>query len=413
MTRTDSKRVTLRKAWLAVHRWLGLTVGLLLVLIGLTGSLLVFDHAIDEWLHPQLLLTQGSGTPQPVAVLLQAAEAEFGKAATSATRPRVEDGVWTVWFASGVKEHPTYTAVYVDPYTAKVTGQRVWGRDLISWIYRLHYQLVAGTPGMIIVGLTGIVLIVSTLTGIVLWWPLFRRSWRAALAVRRGKLFHYDLHKSLGALTAVFLVVISFTGAYMEFYPWVTAAIKLVAKVTDPPENLQSTVVADRAPIAADEAIRLAQKQFPYAKFDHLHPPTGDEGFYEVAFRQAGEVQRSYGRSQVFLDQYTGEILALRRPQDSTLADRFIASQFPLHNGEAFGLPGRWLVFFAGLTPAVFYVTGAMIWWRKRQSRHRQAIRSAGRRERLPPVPREIAETLHENSSASGGVADEELQLTR
>ncbi|MGH7201474.1 MAG: PepSY domain-containing protein, partial [Planctomycetaceae bacterium] len=60
--------------------------------------------------------------------------------------------------------------------------------------------------------------------------------------------------------------------------------------------------------------------------------------------------------------------------------------QFPLHNGEAFGLAGRWIVFFSGLTPAVLYVTGVTIWWRRRRSRRRQrqTARSDRPRQRTP-----------------------------
>lgn len=98
---------------------------------------------------------------------------------------------------------------------------------------------------------------------------------------------------------------------------------------------------------------------------------------YEVAFRQSSEEQRSFGRTQVFLDRYTGEILTIRSPRDFTAADAFFAWQFPLHNGEAFGLLGRWLVFVIGLVPGLLYVTGFMMWWRRRRSRISRDRRSS------------------------------------
>lgn len=370
----------IRKNWLVVHRWIGLTVGLLFVLLGLTGSVLVFDHAIDEWLNPDLLLTTESGRRRSVQDVIAAAESVQAAAgdlestvaaqAVSVSKPRVENGVWTVWFSIGTEEQPAYTGLSVDPYTLKANGGRVWGTDLMSWLYRLHYQLVAGDVGMVIVGVIGIILMFTIVSGIILWWPLWKHSWRAAFAIRSGRRFQYDLHKFVGTVSAVFLLVIAFTGVYMEFPTYIRDAVGTFSETTAhyEPEDLKSADADNRPMLTADEAIATASKLFPDAAFDHLHPPQAADGFYEVAFRQPDEIQRSYGRTQVFIDAYSGEPLVILSPEDFTAADTFFAWQFPLHNGEAFGLTGRWVVFLAGITPTVLYVTGALVWWRRRRT---------------------------------------------
>lgn len=361
-----------RKLWLTAHRWLGLTVGLLFVLIGLTGSILVFDHAIDEWLNPELLLTEKSGETQPVSEIIAAAEAGYAggeQSALSLSKPRVENGVWSVWFSSGTPEVPTFTAVHVDPYTANVTGERVWGEYLMSWIYRLHFRLVAGVTGGIIVGVVGIMMLISVCSGIVLWWPLWKNGWRAAFAIRSGPRFNYDLHKTIGIAASGLLLILAFTGIYMEFPQTFNAAIEAVAETTESPEDLKTRAPKSSITYSPDEAIVIAQKLYPDARFDHMHP-MNEHGVYEVAFRQDGEVQTTFGRTQVFVDGHTGEILATYTPSDFTAADVFRIWQFPLHSGEAFGLFGRLVVFLTGLTPAVLYVTGFLMWWRRRKSRN-------------------------------------------
>lgn len=374
--RTGGTKIRLRRYWLIAHRWLGLTAGLLFVLLGLSGSALVFDHAIDEWLNPELLLTANSGPRASLDAVIDSAETEYGGKALSVTKPRVANGVWTVWFSGGTRAEPKFTAVHVDPHTAQVTGKRIWGEDLMSWIYRLHFRLLAGPAGGVLVGIIGVVMLISIISGIYLWWPLFRSSWRAAFAVRRGQRLNYDLHKLGGVVSAIFLAVITFTGVCMEFPQQFRAAVALASKETPPPDDLKSKRGSTRHPLTPDQAIALAAPYFPNAEFDHLHPPTGEEGVYEVAFRQPGEVQQSYGRTQLFLDQYTGEVVARRTPDKFTAADIFFAWQFPLHNGEAFGLAGRWIVFFLGLTPGILYVTGLLIWLRRRKSRKSDPRRS-------------------------------------
>lgn len=368
-------KARLRKTWLTVHRWVGLTVGLLFVLLGLTGSLLVFDHAIDEWLNPDLLLTAGSGTPRPLADAIAAAEKAYEgqpKQAIALSSPRVKNGVYTVWFQGGTKESPTFSLVYVDPYTGRVTGQRVWGNDLMSWIYKLHYTLHGGDWGETVVGLSGVVLMLSICSGVYLWWPLWKSGWRAAFAIRRGSRFHFDLHKTVGIVSALVLLLIAFSGVYMVFPEWVKPVVTIFSQETLPPTDLRSQGSAKEPILPPEQAIAIAQELFPAATFCHFHPPHEPDNVYEVTFRQPGEVQRSFGRTQVWVDARTGDVLSVRTPNEFTTADTFIAWQFPLHNGEAFGLVGRWIVFCAGFTPAILYVTGLLVWWRKRRSHRRQ-----------------------------------------
>ena len=43
----------LRNLAFTLHRYIGLAVGIILVIVGLTGSLLVFEHEMDEWVIQQ------------------------------------------------------------------------------------------------------------------------------------------------------------------------------------------------------------------------------------------------------------------------------------------------------------------------------------------------------------------------
>lgn len=368
--------VRFRRIWLAIHRWLGLTFGLAFVLLGLTGSLLVFDHAIDEWLYPQLLLTAETGDPKSLQEILDAADAGYQgdsagvlSTALAVGKPRVANGVYPVLYRGGTDAAPEFIIVYVDPYTAEVTGQRTFGTDPMGIVYSLHFRLLAGMFGGLAVGVIGIVILISLVSGIVLWWPLIKGGFRAALAIRGGSRFTYDLHKTTGIVTALFLIVITFTGVYMELPFIIKPVLEVVSTKTKPPKDLKSAAAAGRRSLTADEAIQIANREFPNAVYDHLHPPEGEEGVFEVAFRQPDEVQSSFGRTQVYLDQYGGEVLFVHSPETFTATDTFDAWQFPLHNGEAFGLIGRWGVFALGIVPAILYVTGFLLWYRRKRKK--------------------------------------------
>ncbi|WP_417387372.1 PepSY-associated TM helix domain-containing protein [Gimesia sp.] len=376
----------LRRLWVITHRWLGLTAGLLFVLIGLTGSLLVFHRTIDEWLNPQILVSAGNGASRTVDEVLQAAEQSLTDANLQlffAEPPRTELGVWTVWFRNTSDKTAGFTQVYVDPSSAEVTGQRVWGEYFVTWMYSLHYKLLSGRTGEIIVGLCGLILMVSVASGVYLWWPLWRHSWRAAFAIRSGRRFQYDLHKSTGVIAALLLLVVSFTGVYMIFPEWVRPCVLAVLDDGEPrSENKNSNPVSGGKRIDVSQATAVAQSVFPDAEFKRVKLPSKPKDAFEVRLRQAGEVRKSSGNSRVWIDQYSGEVLSVRDSNQRSAADAFFAWQFPLHNGEAFGLVGRWIVFVSGLMPAVLYVTGFLVWWRRRRTHRSQT-----------PVQLELQET--------------------
>jgi len=51
MAKTTKKR--LRATWLQVHKWIGLTLAILIIPISLTGSALVWKGWVDQQLQPQ------------------------------------------------------------------------------------------------------------------------------------------------------------------------------------------------------------------------------------------------------------------------------------------------------------------------------------------------------------------------
>lgn len=90
---------------------------------------------------------------------------------------------------------------------------------------------------------------------------------------------------------------------------------------------------------------------------------------YAIEKRQPGEANRRRPRSKVWIDQYSGEVVAVEDPEKFTGGETFFNLMWPLHNGEAFGLPGRILWCLTGLVPLVLYITGLTVWLRKRRAR--------------------------------------------
>lgn len=369
-----------RAWWLAIHLWLGLSVGAVLAIAGVTGSVLVFWLELDEWLNPALLtvdVPSGEAAYRPVGELLAAAEraARPGSRVTYFVGAPHSRAVTIVNLEAPSKD---WQQVYVDPYRAQVTGVRNHPADewvpsaLIQTIFQLHFALFLGDRGMLVVAIAALLLLVSILSGLVLWWPL-TRQWRSAFAIRRPTnpvRLTFDLHKTLSLYSAVVMIAVLLSGIFMNWtapFVWVTS---LFSPQTRGPDDVPTSVSAPgAAPIGLSRAVALAAAAYPGGRLNTVALPENPTGAYQIGWHDVPGVSAFWSERIVYVDQFSGAILDVRDPtRRRTAGETFLAWQWPLHSGQAFGMPGRLLVFAAGLLCPAIYVTGLLMWWRKRRA---------------------------------------------
>lgn len=375
------KRHVLRKCWATIHLCLGLVLGSAFVLSSLTGSTLVFYKAFDEWLNPELLTSAGIGSFRPLSEILAAARTAGPPNGHLETLrfPEHDHGTFLAWYkipadASGVVRR---FQVRIDPYTAAVISRdREWGRTLVSFLYVLHKSWWLEKLGETMVGFTALFLMVSVGTGVYLWWPRPGKLRQALKLPINGTAiqWHCAFHKLIGLYSAVILFILAITGVYQVFPSYVIPLVRTFSPVHEVPKEreLQSVPPGEVKSISVEEAVASARQVFPEAELKYLAVPHDEKGVFRIVMRQQGEVRKSSGQSQVWIDQYSGEVLAFRDWRTFTSGEIFLTWLFPLHNGEAFGLPGRWTVFVAGFIPLILFLTGLRIWWLKRLAYRRQ-----------------------------------------
>ncbi|QPJ66303.1 MAG: PepSY domain-containing protein [Candidatus Nitrohelix vancouverensis] len=341
---------------------------------GLTGSALVFYQDIDEFLNPGLLKVEPGEDHLPLSEITLAAQ----KAAPVEAKPsrlylpRHPQMPIKVRFSLSRDGEKVLLDVMVNPYTAEALGQREWGGYLMSFLYKIHYTLALGDIGESIMGAMGALLIGSIVTGLVLWRPKLRSFFQAFTFRRSANLtrFIYDLHKTIGAYSSVVLLVIAFSGIYMIFPQYVKPLVGMALSVSEPSPFKQSAVGNNETPrVNVDEVETIARDTFPQAELQRIFFPASADSPYRVIMRQPGEIRKTSGNVQLWISTYDGDILKIQEPQSMPGGDAFLSWMFPLHNGEAFGLPGRILVFLTGFVPITLYATGLWVWWRKRKAR--------------------------------------------
>jgi uncharacterized iron-regulated membrane protein len=237
--------------------------------------------------------------------------------------------------------------------------------------------------GVKAVSFVGVFLFLSTATGLYLWWPR-QGKFRQALSFKRGAStirFNFDLHKTLGFYSALLLLILAFTGfsfGYKDYIkPVLTSFSTVEAEHFQDPAGLKSTVIPGAEPIAISLALAIADRIFPDAELRWLATPDGPEGVDAIEKRQPGEANRRRPRSKVWIDQYSGQVLAVEDPGQFSFGETFLNLMWPLHNGEVLGLLGRILWCLAGFAPLVLYITGLRHWLAKRRASRQQVLKKA------------------------------------
>jgi len=383
-----SRLKTRRKNWLAVHLWLGLALGFLLSIYGITGSILVFHEEIEEWLNSEMLIVKPPEYPseyQPLATIFEAGRKAMPAQAKPvfATYPRNAQAALKVKYAvattDGVRE---IWQVAVDPYTAQVTGKYLLERSdsfipktFIDFVFKLHYALLIKSHDVstVVVGLSGALLMISVLSGLIVWWPLTGR-WRQALTIKRkasAERLHYDLHKSAGFYTALIMLPVLFSGIYMVLPHNVVPVLELFSPVTyrywfqstPPANNVQA--------IGMDAAVAIAMQRYPSGRPHLIYGAPGPTRTYTVCQDGVDAPGSLLQRRCLVMDRYSGKILDVDDPVIGTAGEVFTQWQWPLHSGQAFGMTGRILVFLTGLACPLLFVTGLIRWLQKRRAGRR------------------------------------------
>ena len=365
----------MRKWAVRVHRWTGLTLGLVLVVLGLSGSFNVFHREVDAWLNPAYWEAQARAKLRP-SEALALAQARYPQMKAPLLGLPVDGGPYTLTFRDeALAADGRQFQLAIDPGTGEITGPRVhWGglsfskSQFVRTLYRLHYELLAPPWGHTLVGLSGLFLVGLIVLGVVLWWPR-NGNWRKAFAFKRSAHIvrqMFDAHRLIGVVSALVLLFSGFSGSYIVFPDEFHAATALFGNA----ESLPRTVLSQTPGrgINMEKAIAIATAQFDDATPFNVSPPNGDYGTYRVRLRRTAEAHL-LGRTFVWIEPATGNIVRIHDYTEQRGINRFYAWQFPLHNGTLFGMPGRIVVFIAGLAPLALLVSGLIVWRQKARAR--------------------------------------------
>lgn len=355
--------MSLRKLVLTLHLWAGLLAGAFLLILGLTGSLLVYERAIDHALNRQLIIVKPGGQPLSVGKLFLSLEKAYsGYHVTDMAFSREPDVAYQMYLNPGGDAEGF--VVMINQYTGQELGNASNANQFMNFISGLHTHLLLEAhreTGKLIVGSASILLLALSCSGPVLWWrrKLFLLNWSAGT-----KRLNFDLHNALGVFCSVFLFLFAVTGIALT---WDETASKVVNRLTHSDPMPSPPELPPLSPGAAlfevDQTLAAARAALPDAEIDSFSMHPGEPVDVRMKFP---EDRTPVGRSRVWLDPYAGKVLRVWSTRTAPVGFKINRMWIrEIHSGDILGGPTRIMACVLSLLLPLLTITGILIWWHR------------------------------------------------
>ena len=235
--------IWLRRAIFQVHLWSGIAIGLYVLMISVTGSVLVYRNELYRAATPEPIISTSSAPRLTDDQLAEAVTRLYpGYRVVNLSRARNLDQAVAVSLRRGDE----ILGRLFDPRSGsdlgKSTPTGIW---LVSCLLDLHDDLLAGETGRTVNGVGALALLALASTGLVIWWPGIK-TWRRSLTLHRGagwKSMTWHLHSMIGFWTFAFTLVFALSGAYLGFPEWFQDLADRLEPLT--PANAGTRIVDD------------------------------------------------------------------------------------------------------------------------------------------------------------------------
>ena len=382
----------LRKIAYQLHLWLGLTSGLIVVIMAATGCILAFEEELKHIAHPNRYYVENVGRKKlSLSELTEKAEKALPEglkikrvvipsdpAQTYIFRTlKMDNEAWTYWGT-----YLYYYRIYVDPYTGKVQEVEDAKKDFFEIVLDLHRRLLLGEKiGKTITSYSTLVLAIVLFSGLVIWYPrkMSKSMLKGMFFIKLSanwKRINYDLHNVLGFYSIIPLLLISYSALIWSFED-VDQWVKNTLNGNIPTEKkAKSTMLSEEFSnrkdilnlIGSTMENRLKNKKSALINF-----PRSEEGTY---YAELTYDERQYRNEQFNFDQYSGAVVKSQSYKNKNIGygTALRERNYDLHTGSILGVMSRIVYFLAAIIATSLPITGFIIYLnrKKKKPKHKK-----------------------------------------
>ncbi|WP_192346885.1 PepSY domain-containing protein [Algoriphagus sp. Y33] len=378
--------MNLKKTLNKLHLWLGLSSGLVVFIVAVTGCVYAFQAEIKDLTYPFLFVEQQEGRVLPPSQISEIAQEAYPDGHLHAVLyPAKERSVQAIFFSYG-EGHDHYQIAYINPYTGEVLKLNDEYADFFRFILDGHFYLwLPPEIGQPVVASFTLVFLFMVISGLILWWPK-KKNLKQSLKIKwsaRWRRKNYDLHKVLGFYVMTFALVFAVTGLVWGFL-WFRDGVFFAAsggeKFVEYYDPISDSTQTYQGEIPALDAVWMKMNaEYPNADWIEVHPP-GFEGA-AIAANANPDASTFWKSDYRYFDQNTLEELPVahfyNRFEEATVAEKIMRMNYDVHVGAIAGLPGKILAFFLSAIIASLPITGFLIWWGRRNKAKKQPVTQA------------------------------------
>jgi uncharacterized iron-regulated membrane protein len=357
-----------------IHLFLGLTCGLIVFIISVTGCLYAFQAEIQDAIEPFRFVEARQSAVLPPSKLQSIAVAQLpGKHIHAVYYGGAGKAAQVIFFSF---EPEYYYIVYLNPFTGDVLKVKDMEADFFHFILDGHFYLwLPPDIGQPVAASATLIFVVMLITGIILWWPRKKKDLKQRLTIKSGAKWrrrNYDLHNVFGFYASSIALIFALTGlvwGFQWFANGLHTAVGGERSLTYVDPGSDTTQHSQQSVPAIDKIFYRMASLYPQAESIEVHIPHAST---ESIAANANPDEETYWKIDYrYFDQHTLKETSVDhiwgRHPELKAADKLIRMNYDIHTGGILGFPGKVIAFLASLICASLPVTGFYIWYGRRK----------------------------------------------
>ncbi|WP_026776445.1 PepSY domain-containing protein [Polaribacter sp. Hel_I_88] len=357
-----------------IHLWLGLSSGILVFIIAITGCIYVFQDEIKDVVYKHRFVKYQETNFVKPSLIFDLIEEKYPNSQGSMV---VYNGKYRSAAISIMVDEVPYT-IYLNPYSGEIIHEENLETEFFMVIENLHrFLLLPEEIGKQVTGIATIIFILMLLSGLVLWWPKKLKSATQNFKIRwkaKWRRKNYDLHRTFGFYIILPSLFLAITGLAFT-YEVVEDGLFTIGNIGEDSVKKQEPIQFDNIEVASSKALDAS-----FFKTQELSP-NNNMLFVWKQFNGLPIVTGAYPKALVFDNQsnflfhpVNGDLLETQYFKDKLGGTKLQEINFGLHTGQYLGLFGKVMAFLASLLVASLPVTGFLIWYGRKKRKKNNFI---------------------------------------